>query len=143
VRITAFLFVLSILIAACAPSVEVGGSSTEPTSTDDSQVPTVKSTGIGADATSTPSGETSESPRINHRIDDPNEYSFPQLLPWDGIRPVYNPQFTSADEAGLAEEELIIGIAMGDEAKAYPITVLRFREMVNDELAGIPILVTW
>jgi hypothetical protein len=36
-----------------------------------------------------------------------------------------------------------MGFALGDEAKAYPIAVLRSREMVNDELAGIPILVTW
>jgi hypothetical protein len=81
--------------------------------------------------------------QINNRIDDPNEYNFPQLLPWDGIAPVYDPEFVRADEAPLADDELIIGISLGEEAKAYPITVLRFREMVNDELNGIPILVTW
>jgi hypothetical protein len=43
----------------------------------------------------------------------------------------------------LQDDELILGIAIGSQAKAYPITVLRFREMVDDELAGIPILVTW
>ena len=37
----------------------------------------------------------------------------------------------------------VIGISLDGEAKAYPISVLRFREMVNDELAGIPTLVTW
>ena len=65
------------------------------------------------------------------------------LLPWDGIRPVYNPEFATAEEAPLDDEELIIGISLEGEAKAYPITVLRFREMVNDEMAGIPTLVTW
>ena len=37
----------------------------------------------------------------------------------------------------------IMGVAIEGEAKAYSVTVLRFREMVNDELAGWPILVTW
>jgi hypothetical protein len=43
----------------------------------------------------------------------------------------------------LHDDELVLGVAWDGEAKAYPITVLRFREMVNDELAGIPTLVTW
>ena len=65
------------------------------------------------------------------------------LIPFDGIRPVYAPRFTNAEKADLAPEELVIGIAVDGEAKAYPVSVLRFREMVNDEIAGIPILVTW
>jgi hypothetical protein len=65
------------------------------------------------------------------------------LLPWDAIRPVYDPEFATAEEAPLDDDELIIGISLEGEAKAYPITVLRSREMVNDEMAGIPTLVTW
>jgi hypothetical protein len=79
----------------------------------------------------------------NVRVEDPNEYSFSPLLPFDAIRPVYDPQFASVADAPLVDDELIIGIAIDGEAKAYPITVLRSREMVNDELGGIPILVTW
>jgi hypothetical protein len=73
------------------------------------------------------------------------EYSFSQLLPFDGIRPIYDPEFArqEAVQELLEQDELIIGISLGDEAKAYPISVLRFREMVNDEMAGIPTLVTW
>jgi hypothetical protein len=82
-------------------------------------------------------------PAKNVRIEDPNVYVYSQLLPYDGIRPIYDPQFASAADAPLQDEELVMGFALGDEAKAYPIAVLRSREMVNDELAGIPILVTW
>jgi hypothetical protein len=46
-------------------------------------------------------------------------------------------------QVDLQEDELILGVAIDGQAKAYPITVLRSREMVNDELAGIPLLVTW
>jgi hypothetical protein len=79
----------------------------------------------------------------NVRIDDPNEYVYQQLLPFDGIRPIYEPEFANAADAPLLDEELVMGVDLGGEAKAYPISVLRSREMVNDELAGIPILVTW
>ena len=79
----------------------------------------------------------------NRRVEVGEIGRFPQLLPFDGIRPVYDPQFATADDAPLDDNELIIGIALDGEAKAYPISVLNFREMVNDELAGIPTLVTW
>ena len=68
---------------------------------------------------------------------------FRPLLPYDGILPIYEPQFVPADEAPFVEDELVMGVAINAEAKAYPVSVLRFREMVNDELGGLPILVTW
>jgi hypothetical protein len=66
-----------------------------------------------------------------------------QLLPFDGINPIYNPQFISREEANLQDGELIMGVAWEGVAKAYPVTVLRHREMVNDEMAGVPYLVSW
>ncbi len=45
--------------------------------------------------------------------------------------------------AALDSDDLVIGVSMGGESRAYPIRPLRFREMVNDELGGTPILVTW
>jgi hypothetical protein len=84
-----------------------------------------------------------QEPAINRRVVVGEIGRFAQLLPFDGIRPVYEPNFASAADSTLDDNELIIGIALGGEAKAYSISVLRFREMVNDELARIPILVTW
>lgn len=83
-----------------------------------------------------------ETPAPNRRVEQEPVYVAP-LIPFDGIAPIYDPEFAAASEAPLVDDELVIGIAWGGEAKAYPITVLRFREMVNDELAGIPTLVTW
>jgi len=68
---------------------------------------------------------------------------FVPLLPRDGIRPIYEPDFVGAPDSPLDENELVMGVAIQGEAKAYPVTVLRFREMVDDELGGLPILVTW
>jgi len=66
-----------------------------------------------------------------------------QVLPYDGIRPIYNPEFTPGENADLAEDELVMGVSWEGRAKAFPVTVLRIREMVNDEMAGVPYLVSW
>ena len=86
---------------------------------------------------------TVEEVTTNPRIEMEEIVNYPRLIPFDGIRPVYDPKFITAAESTLVDDELVIGVAFGDEAKAYSITVLRTREMVNDELAGRPILVTW
>ena len=68
---------------------------------------------------------------------------FRQLLPRDAITPVYEPNFVSAGQITWPDEAQVIGVAMGDEAKAYPVSFLNGREMVVDEIDNIPILVTW
>ena len=68
---------------------------------------------------------------------------FRQLLPQDAIRPIYNPTFLTAAESSYRDDELILGLEINGEAKAYSVGFLSFREMVNDELGGVPILVTW
>jgi hypothetical protein len=37
----------------------------------------------------------------------------------------------------------VIGVSIGGQSRAYLISTLRIREMVDDELGGTPILVTW
>ena len=135
------LFLLSILfLAAC------GGATISNESGEIRSAP-VKSTVISEAEDANDSEGSSAAPATpsltNVRIQDDNEYNIRFLIPFDGIAPVYNPIFVSAADAPLIDDELIIGVAWGGEAKAYPISVLRFREMVNDELAGIPMLVTW
>lgn len=75
--------------------------------------------------------------------DDFEGFDFVPMLPFDGIRPIYEPDFVAAAGSPLHDEELVMGVAIQGEAKAYPVSVLRFREMVDDELGGIPILITW
>lgn len=66
-----------------------------------------------------------------------------RVLTRDDILPIYRPQFVPAAGARLAADELVLGVAIHDAAKAYPISVLNGREMVNDDLDGVPVLVTW
>jgi hypothetical protein len=69
--------------------------------------------------------------------------TFRQLLPRDAIRPVYDPTFVAAADAGWSGDTDVIGVADGAEAKAYPVRFLSGREMVNDEINRKPIVVTW
>lgn len=71
------------------------------------------------------------------------EYRWNQLLSRDAIFPVYDPEFAPAKDAPYDNDELVIGVAINGEAKAYAIGPLNSREMVNDTVGGVPILVTW
>ena len=74
---------------------------------------------------------------------EPLPDGFRQLLARDAIAPIYNPAFAAADQMDWPDETQVIGVAIGDEAKAYPVSFLTRREMVIDEIEGEPILVTW
>ena len=64
--------------------------------------------------------------------------------PKDGIPALLNPKFVKAGEAHFLEpDEVIIGVASGSQAKAYPIKILNLHEVVNDTINGIPIAVTF
>jgi hypothetical protein len=77
------------------------------------------------------------------RAGDELPSGFRQLLPRDAIQPIYAPQFVRATDSPWDEETLVIGVELGGEAKAYPISYLNRREMVVDRFGDIPILVTW
>ena len=74
---------------------------------------------------------------------DANPRYYSQLLSRDAIRPIYSPIIASAEEADLDSRELVIGVSIEGETRAYPIRPLNRREMVNDVVGGVPILVTW
>jgi len=84
----------------------------------------------------------SELPSLTHQLEE-GEYRWSQLLSRDSIAPIYEPRFVAADQAPYADDELVIGVEINGQAKAYAIGPLVSREMVNDTLGGIPVLVTW
>ncbi|MFQ6026435.1 MAG: DUF3179 domain-containing protein [Dehalococcoidia bacterium] len=66
-------------------------------------------------------------------------------VPRDGIPPIDDPVFTSIENADqwLDELEPVISLEVNGEAKAYPLQVLTWHEIVNDELGGIPVSATF
>jgi hypothetical protein len=63
--------------------------------------------------------------------------------PRDGIPALDHPASVAAAEAEWGDDELVIGVVAGGEARAYPIAVLNWHELVNDTLGGQPILVSF
>jgi hypothetical protein len=74
---------------------------------------------------------------------EPLPDGFRQILPRDAIAPVYEPEFVDGRDIVWPDDAQVIGVSSGGEAKAYPVSFLNGREMVVDEIDGIPILVTW
>ena len=65
--------------------------------------------------------------------------------PKDGIPAIDRPRFVDIDQARdwLAAREPVVVVELADRARAYPIQILMFHEIVNDRLGGIPIAVTF
>jgi Protein of unknown function (DUF3179) len=65
--------------------------------------------------------------------------------PKDGIPAIDRPRFVSTAEADrfLAAREPLAVLELGDVARAYPLQILVWHEIVNDEIAGRPVAVTY
>ena len=62
----------------------------------------------------------------------------------DAILPVDRPVYGGVDSLPwLIDSHLVIGYESGSEAFAYPINILNFHEIVNDEIGGVPVLITY
>ena len=63
----------------------------------------------------------------------------------DGIPALTNPEVVPADagDSFLLATDLVLGVVVNGEARAYPHAVLWWHEIVNDVLGGRPILVTF
>ncbi len=76
-------------------------------------------------------------------IEDDQEYRIAQLLPRDGISPIYEPTFVGVADAPYGDNDLVMGVDINGDARAYSVGILRSREIVNDVIGGTPVLVSW
>ncbi len=65
--------------------------------------------------------------------------------PKDGIPALSNPKFISASEGDtfLKKRDKVLAIEYNGVAKAFPIRILNWHEVVNDTFNGKPVVVTW
>jgi hypothetical protein len=65
--------------------------------------------------------------------------------PPDGIPSIDNPKFVSAAEADklLQDGELVVGLNINGDIRAYPLQILVWHEIVNDNVGGSPVAVTY
>ena len=64
--------------------------------------------------------------------------------PKDGIPPIDDPKFEPLSAIShLADTEPVVSVIIGEDARAYPLQVLMWHEIVNDTVGGVPISVTF
>ncbi len=65
--------------------------------------------------------------------------------PRDGIPAIDNPKFITIRQAerDLDDRDPLAVVRIGDEVRAYPLNILIWHEIVNDEFGGVPVSVTF
>jgi hypothetical protein len=115
---------LAITVSAC------GGGAATPTEGDEGEAPQF----------STASWETDFS---NHSV--PLDEFIGGGPPKDGIASIDEPKFVAVDEADefLDGREPVAVVELGGAVRAYPLQILTWHEIVNDEIDGEPVAVTY
>lgn len=65
--------------------------------------------------------------------------------PKDGIPAIDNPKFVSVEEADewIGPQEPVALFRVGDDARAYPLQILIWHEIVNDTVGDVPVTITF
>jgi hypothetical protein len=86
-------------------------------------------------------------PVQNGFVLEPSDVPVAEILsggpPRDGIPALDHPTHVAAAAEPWDGDEMVIGIHWDGEARAYPIAILEWHELVNDTVAGRPILVSY
>lgn len=158
-RLIALLLGLGITAAACGTSQAEGERPTEATT---------QATGLTSDDVPTPDrpialGSRHTIPRLDPstaivdlstiifdtfgggpvRLNEADQALIDSLL--DAIPPIDTPDYEPAASAGwLAGDDLVVGFVDTDGAAwAFPVRILNFHEIVNDQFAQVPVLISY
>lgn len=145
---------LAIVAAACGgvadESTGTAAETVTPTSAADPGVgnTTIAASDDGPAVGALPTGpsalESINAPGFPEPLIDPQEIVAGGPPP-DGIPPIENPVFIPVAEAQgfLTSSEAVVALEIDGEARAYPVRVMIWHEIVNDTVAGVPVSVTY
>ena len=138
------------LAASCGnASIEVSPGDGESTSTSDTENSGVSQSFDVDDIESTPRED------VPSALDDRQNPDFPQPLvdpdeirsggpPPDGIPPLDDPKFENGgDVRWLSDIEPVLALEINGEARAYPIQVMTWHELVNDAVGDVPVTISY
>jgi hypothetical protein len=64
--------------------------------------------------------------------------------PRDGIPALSEPKYVTAAKSDfMRDDEQVLGVFLNGVARAYPIRILSWHELVNDRFGNLPVLVSW
>ncbi|MFQ5554363.1 MAG: DUF3179 domain-containing protein [Acidimicrobiia bacterium] len=146
-RLLAISAAFALVAVACGGGSEEGpslGSGDDGGGPDASGSPVAAAAGAGA----LPVGPSA--------LDDMRDTAFPASLidpsevlsggpPPDGIPSIDNPVFLPVlgSEGLLEDQEAVVALEVNGEARAYPVQLLIWHEIVNDTVGGVPVAVTY
>jgi thiol-disulfide isomerase/thioredoxin len=140
-RLLLGLGLLLIFVTACAPAVTTDAPPV------DTPTPPGSITGAGTllPEESPPRGAESEFTTDFSRHSVPYSEVLSGGPPKDAIPAIDSPKFVSVEEADewLEDQEPVILVEVGEEARAYPIQILMWHEIVNDTFGEVPVAVTF
>jgi hypothetical protein len=78
------------------------------------------------------------------KLEVPREEILAGGPPRDGIPRVDDPHFVAPGEATwVGPSNPVIGVEIGGDARAYPIHIIEYHQLINDEIGGVPVVVTY
>ncbi len=161
--IASIVAVLGLVAVSCGGEEEVAPASTEvpaPTATsvvvptdtpaavmDPTEEPTKETVQATSEPDPTSPPEPTEPPAATEVAMAPErDLDIVTLLPFDAIPAIDNPEFFDDLETAntfYTDGELVLGVEIDGDARAYSVPLLSSREIVNDVVGGKPIAVTW
>jgi len=87
-------------------------------------------------------------PRLQNGFDlSPASVPVDEILrggpPRDGIPALDSPPTVGAGSAPWRDDEMVVGVELSGGARAYPLAILVWHELINDAVGGRPILVSY
>ena len=62
----------------------------------------------------------------------------------DQIPPIHNPKYINAiDDTAIGALEPVLSLVLNGDARAYPLRILLWHEIVNEVIGGIPVLISY
>ena len=149
----AHLLVLSLMMTSGLALLAAGCSSTAPTATSSPAPASTSQTTPTPEPTRTPwSTPTLVPTPTQFPLTETGKVTRDELIARmqpavvrDAIPAILQPQFVAPEAVPpeFKDVELVLGLSMNGESKAYPLDVLSHHEAVNDVVGGVPVVVTW
>ena len=131
------------LVAASLTLVACGGSAVDEGVSDRGSSVTVTQAPLSPEEDVPSALDDLEADGLPRPLVDPSELRSGGPPP-DGIAPIDEPRFQSLDEASyLTADEPVLALEIDGDARAYPIQIMIWHEIVNDTVGGAPVSVTY
>ena len=130
------------LVSALGCAGEVAPS---PTAAPSASVPSPTAAATAMASTTSARESTPSDDEGSVRTLDAENLEIVTLLGFDAIPAILQPEFVGAAQADewLADDDLVIGVSVNGDSRAYSVPMLSAHEIVNDVVGGEPIAVTW